>query len=283
MQGIRVCGRQADRLNSRGFGRRTGKCILLSYEEALYLAEREMIDMPFEDVFREASRTRDFDVRFFVYRDLRSRGYVISVKDGHFHARKSYSMDFYPMSDLSPFDFDFFSAVEKPAAIAVVDGDGDVTYYMLSDADPRGERFERPAANNMIQAGNRVFILDDSVDFGTFGKNEGKFAHLSVYEARYLAPGIDIDVDEEIYEVYRDLRDRGLIVKSGFKYGTHFRVYERSIEEHSRYLVHVVPRREEMQRVSRAVRVAHGVRKELLLAKQVRGELRYLSISWIRP
>ncbi|MCK5043319.1 MAG: tRNA-intron lyase, partial [Candidatus Aenigmarchaeota archaeon] len=27
------------------------------------------------------------------------------------------------------------------------------------------------------------------------------------------------------YTVYRDLRNRGFIVKSGFKFGTHFRVY----------------------------------------------------------
>ncbi len=28
---------------------------------------------------------------------------------------------------------------------------------------------------------------------------------------------------------YRDLRNRGFIVKSGFKFGTHFRVYERGV------------------------------------------------------
>lgn len=218
-----------------------------------------------------------------MYRDLRSRGYVISVKDGHFHARKSYSLDFYPMSDLDTFDFDFFSSIALPAVVAVVDGDGDVTYYMLNSSEPRGESESHVHIKNPRPAGKRVFLLEDFDSMGTFGKNEGRFAHLSIYEAKYLEPGMNLKINDEIYAVYKDLRDRGLIVKSGFKYGTHFRVYEKSIEEHSRYLVHVVPRREEMQRVSRAVRLAHGVRKELLLARITGKGVRYLSISWIRP
>jgi tRNA-intron endonuclease len=74
-----------------------------------------------------------------------------------------------------------------------------------------------------------------------------------------------------------------LIVKSGFKYGTDFRVYERSMNEHSRYLVQVMNRGESMLQLSRAIRVAHGVRKTLLLAKEIDSRVSYVAVRWIRP
>ena len=41
---------------------------------------------------------------------------------------------------------------------------------------------------------------------------------------------------------YADLRSRKLVVKTGFKYGTHFRVYKGDpSSHHSEYLVHAVP------------------------------------------
>ena len=164
-----------------------------------------------------------------------------------------------------------------------MDGDGDLTYYMVEEEEPKGERNDKINLKNPYPAGDRVFLLEDFQDLKTYGKKEGLFAHLSNYEARYLDEELNVNIDEEVYEVYEDLKNRGLVVKSGFKYGTHFRAYLKSLEEHSKYLIHVVASEEDMQKVSRAVRVSHGVRKELLLARKVDGKIRYLSVSWIRP
>src|SRR5581483_6209979 len=68
--------------------------------------------------------------------------------------------------------------------------------------------------------------------------------------------------------VYADLRQRGLIGKTGFKFGTHFRAYEaRPEEEHAPYLVQAVAEgyRSPWEAIARAVRLGHSVRKRLYL------------------
>ncbi len=279
MNGIRICGRNADRLRTRGYGKNDSGCLILSYEEALYLAEKGISGMDFIEVFKQASKLEDFDIKFFVYRDLRNRGYTLKVQNDCFIGRKSFSMCFYPVSDSDSLLFETLISREKPHVIAVVDGDGDITYYMVEESEPKGGCYEKFTIENAIVAGRRAFSFQDK-KIGTFGKNEGKFMHFSTLEYKYL--GGDVSVPSNIYEVYMDLKDRGLIVKSGFKYGTHFRVYEKSMEEHSKYLVYVMDA-ESMIQVSRAIRVAHGVRKTLLLARKLDNDVKYLAVSWIRP
>jgi tRNA-intron lyase len=47
---------------------------------------------------------------------------------------------------------------------------------------------------------------------------------------------------DEVYAVYRDLRDKGLVVKSGMKFGATFVVYRLGPGlEHAPFLVHVLP------------------------------------------
>lgn len=79
-----------------------------------------------------------------------------------------------------------------------------------------------------------------------------------------------------LYEVYEDWRLRGFILKTGFKFGTHFRVYfpkaspVRAKEEwiHSKHVIHVFPRKSKMliSEWARAIRVAHSVKKTFILA-----------------
>lgn len=99
-------------------------------------------------------------------------------------------------------------------------------------------------------------------------------------------------VDEEEfllrYRVYKDLRERGYIVKTGFKFGAHFRVYERgeSIKEHSRYLVHAVKESEVLAfpELSRAVRLTQGVKKTMIFAVvDDEGDITYYSVERITP
>ncbi|WP_048148841.1 tRNA-intron lyase [Palaeococcus ferrophilus] len=68
--------------------------------------------------------------------------------------------------------------------------------------------------------------------------------------------------------VYRDLRKRGYIVKTALKYGSHFRVYRRGMEEHADWLVWVVGENKKMvpNDLTARVRVAHGVRKNMVMA-----------------
>ena len=84
---------------------------------------------------------------------------------------------------------------------------------------------------------------------------------------------------------FSDLRRRGLVVKTGFKYGTHFRVYEKSPDDcHARYLVHSVSgtNRTMWPEISRAVRLSGGVKKEILFCR-VTDRTEYMEFKWFRP
>ncbi len=90
------------------------------------------------------------------------------------------------------------------------------------------------------------------------------------------------------YGVYKDLRERGYIVKTGFKFGAHFRVYERgeNIKEHSRYLVHAVKENAVIAfpELSRAVRLAQGVKKTMIFAVvDDEDDITYYSVDRITP
>ncbi|HIH64035.1 MAG TPA: tRNA-intron lyase [Methanothermobacter thermautotrophicus] len=91
------------------------------------------------------------------------------------------------------------------------------------------------------------------------------------------------------YLVYRDLRNRGYIVKTGFKYGAEFRLYERGGapgRTHSAYLVRVISENATIHALdfSSYVRVAHGVNKRLLLAfLDDEEDITYYLVDWIRP
>jgi tRNA-intron endonuclease len=89
------------------------------------------------------------------------------------------------------------------------------------------------------------------------------------------------------YSGYRKLREQGLRVKTGFKYGTHFRAYTANPgHTHADFLVHLYPDRSEMdwQEISRGVRVAHGVNKRILFSTPSLAEdNQFLELAWIRP
>ncbi len=91
------------------------------------------------------------------------------------------------------------------------------------------------------------------------------------------------------YIVFRDLRNRGYIVKTGFKYGSEFRLYERGKspgDGHSNYLVKVASENSKfmMSDLSSYVRVAHGVNKKLLFAVvDDENDITYYNVEWTRP
>jgi tRNA-intron endonuclease len=79
------------------------------------------------------------------------------------------------------------------------------------------------------------------------------------------------------FVVYRDLRDRGYLVKTGYIFGCHFRVYERGVKlkrgpkaphEHTKFVVHCVPEESafSLPEMSRAVRLAHNIRATFVWA-----------------
>ena len=70
----------------------------------------------------------------------------------------------------------------------------------------------------------------------------------------------------------------GLQVASGMKFGTRYRVY-RDGESHAAWLLHLLRDGDSWLDIVRAVRVAHGVRKQLVASD---GE-RCLTLEWVKP
>jgi len=91
------------------------------------------------------------------------------------------------------------------------------------------------------------------------------------------------------YQVFKDLRSRGYIVKTALKFGADFRVYEKgkSIgKDHAKWILFPVSENQEMtwHDFSGKNRVAHSTKKNLLIAiVDGEGDVSYYEVKWIRP
>ena len=90
------------------------------------------------------------------------------------------------------------------------------------------------------------------------------------------------------YSVFRDLREKGYIVKTALKFGADFRVYEKGDkigESHSKWIVFADFESNKMtwHDFSAKNRVAHSTKKNLLLAiVDDEGDVTYYEVRWIK-
>ena len=91
------------------------------------------------------------------------------------------------------------------------------------------------------------------------------------------------------YCVYRDIRNRGYIIKTALKFGADFRIYDRGVkpgEDHARWIVFPVREASTLTWYEFAAknRVAHSTKKRLLIGiVDAENDLTYYEIKWIRP
>ncbi len=200
--------------------------------------------------------------------------------------------------------------VRREMALAIVDEESDITYYgvrfqrMRGGMKPLDAEIKTGVATLLA---DRVVIWDEGLsrqlhEQGFYGNMlDEKRLQISLVEAAYLMLkyGLEI-VDTKTNEplalenfiaqartieppfegklkVYEDLRERGLVAKTGFKFGSHFRVYEKieSIRKipHSLYLVDYIGNDHmfDLPDLSRSVRLANSVRKEMVYAYEKEG------------
>lgn len=214
-------------------------------------------------------------------------------------------------------DLDRTTDVRKNLLLAIVDEESDVTYYEVKRAHPKGKLGAVDLSRSVdgIMMADRVLVPDKDASAAIhgghfFGKVIGPTLQLSLIEATFLvelgalklrdaktnrevslaslkkrARSLQPDFDLRL-DAFKDMKDRGLVVKTGFKYGSHFRAYEGDPgKQHARYLVHAVPKDYTAMwpEVSRAVRLAHGVKKEILLGRVSEKDVEYVSLSRYRP
>lgn len=214
-------------------------------------------------------------------------------------------------------DLDRTTDVRKNLLLAIVDEESDVTYYEVKRVHPKGKLGAVDLSKSVdgILMADRVLVPDKETSSAIhgghfFGKLIGPTLQLSLIEATFLvelgalklkdaktnrevslsalkkrARSLQPDFDLR-FDAFKDMKAKGLVVKTGFKYGSHFRAYEGDPgKQHARYLVHAVPRDYTAMwpEVSRAVRLAHGVKKQILLGRISENDVEYVSLSRYRP
>lgn len=91
------------------------------------------------------------------------------------------------------------------------------------------------------------------------------------------------------YCVFRDMRNRGYIIKTALKFGADFRVYDRGVkpgEDHAKWVVFPVHEGSTLtwHDFSAKNRVAHSTKKRLLLAiVDDENDVTYYEVKWTRP
>jgi len=299
-------------------------CFLI--DEGKIDIKKENKEISFEKLSKMASaEIKDFDIKYLAFKDLRKRGCIIKLygddEDITFlDCKEEFVVCVF--SEKNHFDFNETSELIKNTKkrnlklyFAVVDSEGDVTYYDVSKVDLEGfnKKEEYPKAKGFL-FDNGVVIYDERIrkslfekDF--FGKPFGNAIRISFVEALYLLEKRILDIIdskekkvdykqimekakdiapsfESVYTVYRDLKEKRLIVKTGFKFGTDFRVYTKNPDEiHAEYLVQTIEKESKIvwSEMSRIIRLGHSVNKEIVFACIKDKKIEYIKFGRLRP
>ena len=91
------------------------------------------------------------------------------------------------------------------------------------------------------------------------------------------------------YIVFRNMRDRGFIVKTALKFGADFRVYDKGIkpgQDHAKWIIYPVSENTELtwHEFSAKNRVAHSTKKNLLIGiVDEEEDVTYYEVRWLKP
>ncbi len=161
---------------------------------------------------------------------------------------------------------------------------------------------------NVFSNKKEAMALYDQSRFGE--KKDGKVIY-SIYEALYLLEKGKLEVkdgrkivkfeklielarvkDSQIrtrFIVFRNMRNRGFIVKTALKFGAEFRVYDRGVkpgQDHAKWILFPVSENSQLtwHDFSAKNRVAHSTKKNLLIGVVDEEEdVTYYEIRWLKP
>ncbi len=258
------------------YGQMKKGIIYLSPEEALYIMDirngrcydKAGNHYPFNTVASLFLRNKKLLARYLTYKDWRDKGLILRSPQ---EAEGNYGRTVLLKYESSRFKIDAFSfeGLFFPADLLT----------LLDDEKVGRELYERYWIGQ----------------YGTYkAAHRGRISKLDIFETIYLlrhgrmklknaklkeierTAEKRIEFFSDMYLVYEDWRKRGYVVKTGFKFGTHFRIYfpgaspVRTEDKwmHSKHVIHVFPRKHKqlISEWARAIRVAHSVKKTFILA-----------------
>jgi tRNA-intron endonuclease, archaea type len=245
-------------------------------EEALYLLDVRNASctmkgkkITFSDLAARFWDSEKFMARYFTYKDWRDRGLVAISTKQKYAVPNQTPVKKYPASSLRLGGKKLSGVFFKTDLMSVI---------------------------NDENAGKELY---EKLWFGQYGSykaaDRGRLNKLDVYETLFLIDKGKLDLQNvsrselvdfaskrrkefaSLYDVYKDWRERGYVIKTGFKFGTHFRVYFPGAKPmktgdgdwtHSKHVIHVFPKSSKLliSEWARAIRVAHSVRKTFILA-----------------
>jgi tRNA-intron endonuclease len=162
------------------------------------------------------------------------------------------------------------------------------------------------SGENIYSNKKDAFSLFEQSRFGE--SKDGKIFY-SIPEALYLLEKGKIEITEDNkkvnfekllkktkdkrirtkYIVFKDMRDRGYVVKTALKFGAEFRVYDKGIhpgQDHAKWILFPVKESDSLtwQDFSAKNRVAHSTKKNLLIGiVDEENDVTYYEISWVKP
>ena len=182
----------------------------------------------------------------------------------------------------------------------------------ILDSKPRKEKIKTVFANERVLAEScdETRELYNQSRYGTL--LEGGKLQLSLLEALYLleknkiiivdSKNKTLDLEQFLkkatklepnfwirYSVFKDMRNRGYIIKTALKFGADFRVYDRGVkpgEDHARWIIYPVHEGAVLTWYEFAAknRVAHSTKKRLMIGiVDDEGDVTYYEIKWLKP
>ncbi len=279
-----------DTLRLSSFGNVVKGKLMLRPEEALYIIDVRNAECRDKDGlqvrFNELAELLPADkamARYFTYKDWRDRGLVVRyVEDKRIQGERPENTKKYAAE----------SAKLKPGRLKGAFYTADLV-TMVDDPEKA----------------KALYLAHWFGQYGTYKLPEhGTMCKLDVYETLFLIDSGTLSVTnmtraqivkvaderrkdfQKLYDVYADWRSKGYVVKTGFKFGTHFRIYFPGAQPgrdtkwaHSMHVIQVFPRDTKLliAEWSRAIRVAHSVRKTFILAIPGKSRTKKLDIDFI--
>ncbi|MCS7123759.1 MAG: tRNA-intron lyase [Candidatus Aenigmarchaeota archaeon] len=278
-------------LREKFFGTVKDNRLYLTVEECLYLNEMRNFEvkkdgklLSFIDIIREFGGEKTF-IRYNTYREWRDRGLFLKrfeLKNFGNVTKVSYpskSLNFEKFKNLKIYfsPSDLISFVCEPEKFFKIFEDYWIGQYGVYKQHKKGKTFKLDIFETIFC---KKFLLAKIFNI----ENNEEISEEEIFEFTK-----NKEVFKAIYEVYEDWRLRGFVVKTGYKFGSHFRIYfpgvspTKSPKEwiHSQHVLHVFPKFERMliSEWSRAIRVAHSVRKTFIIGVPGMKESDYLDIE----
>lgn len=278
-----------DTLKNGSMGTLSNRRLTLMPEEALFLMDvrnaecannRTGEPMPFNALASHFTGSRKFMAKYFTYKDWRDRGLIIKGPEFAEGTAKSTPVKRYPSQPFNPKGRRTRGIFFSDDLTTVTDDRNSDLYTQHWIGQFGTYKIENHGTINKFDIFETLFLLERGM-LALEGRTKAEVTEA----AQRTRPDFI-----KMYQVYADWRSKGYVVKTGFKFGTHFRIYfpgatphNKDARTHSKHVVHVFPRDVKMliSDWARAIRVAHSVRKTFILAIPGKSRNKKMSIDFV--